>query len=290
MTCDVSGSGRKAAAWWLSLAAALIVGLASASARAQNVALVTDVSGRVTGPEAVRVLSEVGVNTSLQLDAGSRLAVIYLASGTEYRFTGPAQVRFQAAEPLVVSGAQPQTKASILAKGVGVEIKPSRVAQAAFVMRGGVVAHIKVIGPAGTRTLGTPSEFRWQEAEPGMTYHFELVDAGGKTVYGTDTSTAAVTLPTSVQLQDGAKYSWDVAAHAASGRRFVGSGDFSVATPALRAEAEALRPGANATLSDRVAYAAWLTQMELHDEARKAWKVLATERPDEPLLRSQAGE
>jgi hypothetical protein len=39
-----------------------------------------------------------------------------------------------------------------------------------------------------------------------------------------------------------------------------------------------------------VAYAAWLEQVELRDEARKYWKVLSTERPEDKKLRELAGE
>jgi hypothetical protein len=56
----------------------------------------------------------------------------------------------------------------------------------------------------------------------------------------------------------------------------------------LRAQAEVLRPAAAAPLSTRVAYAAWLDQMELKDEARKYWKAAAAERPDDPRLKSLA--
>jgi len=35
---------------------------------------------------------------------------------------------------------------------------------------------------------------------------------------------------------------------------------------------------------------AWLEDMELRDEARKYWKTLAAERPDDAKLKSLAGE
>ena len=41
-------------------------------------------------------------------------------------------------------------------------------------------------------------------------------------------------------------------------------------------------------LSSRIAYAAWLDQMELKDEARKYWQTAATERPDDPRLKALA--
>ena len=51
-----------------------------------------------------------------------------------------------------------------------------------------------------------------------------------------------------------------------------------------RARIEAARPAPDAPFSKRVAFAAWLEQLGLKDEARVYWKALAQERPDsEPL-------
>lgn len=56
--------------------------------------------------------------------------------------------------------------------------------------------------------------------------------------------------------------------------------------PELRARAEAARPAANAPVSERVAFAVWLEQQQLHDEARAYWQALAAERPDSEKLKS----
>jgi hypothetical protein len=37
-----------------------------------------------------------------------------------------------------------------------------------------------------------------------------------------------------------------------------------------------------------VAYAVWLDQMELRDEAQRWWRQLSSERPDDPTLRQRA--
>jgi hypothetical protein len=52
----------------------------------------------------------------------------------------------------------------------------------------------------------------------------------------------------------------------------------------LQARAAALRPPPGAPVSTRVAYAAWLEQMELRDEARKYWQALSAERPEDARL------
>jgi hypothetical protein len=51
-----------------------------------------------------------------------------------------------------------------------------------------------------------------------------------------------------------------------------------------------LRPRKDAQLSERVAFAAWLEQLELKEEARKYWKDLAAERPEDARLKSLATE
>ena len=60
-------------------------------------------------------------------------------------------------------------------------------------------------------------------------------------------------------------------------------------TPAdLRAQAESLRPAESAALSSKVAYAVWLEEMGLKDEARVYWRVASTERIGDVRLRELA--
>lgn len=281
---------RLAKGWggWLRLAAAVFGSLPGVAA-AQGVAMVTDVAGKVTSAAPVTIMTEIAADTRMQLEPGGRLVVIYLKSGDEYTFTGPAQVHFRAADPQVTGGAQPQKRASPVAKGV--TIKPVAVTQAAFVMRSSrPTARIRLLSLSGTKTLDTEPEFRWQELEPALTYRFELTDDTGKSMHEASVRGNAVKLPASVRLQDGVSYTWEVSTRAADGRRYVSAGDFSIATLQLRTEAGSLRPAAGAPVSERVAYAAWLDQAELKDEARKYWKTLATERPEDARLKALAAE
>lgn len=258
---------------------------------AQSVAMVTDVSGRVTGPGPVAILSEIAADARMQLDAGARLVTIYLKSGDEYTITGPAQVQFRANEPQVTSGAPPQRKASPLAKGGNVTIQPVKVAQAAFVMRSSrVTARIKLLAPSATRTLDASPEFRWQAVEPGAKYRFELSDDTGRTLFESDVDDTTLRLPPSVALRPGGSYTWEVSARMPDNRRYVSAVDFTLASADLKAQAEALRPADGSPVSDRVAYAAWLEQMELRDEARKYWRALAAERPEDVRLKALAQE
>ncbi|MBI3918098.1 MAG: hypothetical protein HY322_13965 [Betaproteobacteria bacterium] len=260
------------------------------AASAQSVAMATDVAGTVTsGGKSVSILSEIAADARVDLAAGARLVAVYLQAGDEYAFTGPAQVQFRSPEPQVLSGAKPQRRASPLGRGVAV--KPVNVAQGAFVMRSGRnTARIKLFTLAGTKSLSATPEFRWEEVEPDTQYRFELTDETGKSLLETTLKGSSLSLPPSVQLRDGGSYMWELAARLADGRRYVSTGDFSVATADVRARAESMRPASGAPVSQRVAYAAWLEDMELRDEARKYWRALAAERPDDAKLKALAAE
>lgn len=278
---------------WLVVTAVLaaLLGVASAPVAAQGVAMVTDVSGKVIGQGPVTIMAEIPAETRVQVEAGARLTVIYFRSGDEYTVTGPAQVLFRAAEPQAISGAAPQKRASPVARGGSVAIGPVAVKPAAFVMRSArPTARIRLLTPSGTKILDMVPEFRWQELESGLTYRFELTDDTGKSLHESEVRGAAVRLPASVKLQEGVSYTWEVSARTQDGRRYMSAGDFSVASADLRSQAGALRPGAGALVSDRVAYAAWLERVELRDEARKHWKALSAERPEDAKLKELAGE
>jgi len=273
----------------------LILLLAATPVFAQSIAMVTDLSGKaalqgVAGKGNITILSEIAAETRIQLDGGARLTVIYLASGDEFAFTGPAQIQFRAAGPQVLSGAAPQKSVSPLGKGgKDVVIKPVGVTQSTYVMRAArPTARIKLLTLSGTKTLDASPEFRWREIEPGVRYRFELTDDTGGSLHEAEVRKSSFRLPDSVQLREGVGYTWGVSARTPDGRRYVSAGDFTIATPQLRAEVNALRPAAGSPVSERVAYAAWLVQAQLQDEARKYWRALSAERPDDARLKALA--
>jgi len=275
---------------WLLLVGSLL-GLFTIPASAQSVAMVTDISGRVTGQGPVTIMLEIAAESRMKVESGGKLVVIYLKSGDEYTFAGPAQIRFRAAEPQIVSGAQPQKRSSPLGKGNNVTIKPVTVTQAAFVMRSSrPTARIKLLTLSGTKTLHASPEFRWQEIEPGVKYRLELTDDTGRSLHEAEVQRLSFKLPDSVQLREGIGYTWEVSARTPDGRRYVSAGDFSIAAADVRAQAQLLRPASSATVSERVAYAAWLVQAQLQDEARKYWRALAAERPEDERLKALAAE
>jgi CHAT domain-containing protein len=282
--------------WPLHVLAALVLLIAPALVFAQSVAMVTDLTGTAAlqsarGKINLSMLTEIPGEARVRLDDGARLTAIYLSSGEEYVFTGPAEIQFHAPAPQVLSGAAPQKRASGSAKaGREVTIRLSSVTQAGLVMRSlRTAGRIPLLTLVGTRTLESSPEFRWRETNPGTRFAFKLADGVGKSLYETEVEGTALRLPDSVQLKQGTVYTWEVSATFPDGRRYVSTGDFSVASAELHARVEALKPAADAPVAERVLFAAWLEQADLRDEAKKYWKALLAERPDDPTLQVLAG-
>jgi len=234
-------------------------------------------------------MSELEPNTRVQIEKGATLAVLYTRTGDEFEFAGPALIEFRTDVPAAISGAAPRRRASTLGKVADIRIRPGATTQAAFVMRSLIpVEPVGLLTLRDTQIMELQPEFRWREPESGLTYRLTLAEDGGKVLHEADVRAAGYKLPAAVTLRRGSPYVWEVMARAADGRRFTGSGRFMIAGEEVRQHAEKLRPPAGATVSQRVAYAAWLDHVALHDEARRYWQALAAERPDDARLKALA--
>jgi hypothetical protein len=278
--------------------ALLLSGHCIVSAAAEPaVAMVTDLEGKAVllddaRKPAVSILSEVRQDAKVQIEAGGRLVAVYLNSGQSWEMKGPAIVQFRLQQPEAESGAKPQPRGNALSKGSkDIRIKPVAVAQAAIVMRSVKPnLKLKLLNPLGNKTLEERPLFAWKSLAPDLPYRFALLDDTGKTLYETSVNDTSLQLPSQVQLKEAATYTWMVSAQHPEGMTFSNASDFSLASADLRRQVEALRPAANAPFAERIAFAAWLEQMALRDEARKYWKTAAAERPDDPRLKVMAGE
>jgi hypothetical protein len=277
------------------LCATMFAAGASPAPAAEPVAMVTDLQGKVdagAGAAVPAILASVNPGATLNVAEGGALVVVYFGSGKEYAFKGPSQVRFGASAPEMVSGAAPTMRDPLMGKVAGAgKIKPVGKIQAAVVMRGAnEKSKIKFDTLAGTRVLEPSPEFRWQGPGEGLTYSFELSDEGGAVMFEQAVGGTSFKLPDSVQLKPGAKYTWVLDTKLADGKTFTNAADFTIASTDMRADVEAVRPAANAPLSERVTYAAWLDQLQFHDEARKYWKELAAARSGDANLNQLAGQ
>jgi hypothetical protein len=268
----------------------------SFGAYAQSVAMVTDLVGkaRIQGDAQkpdVSILAEIEADRQVRLEGGATLVAIYLKSGNEYSFRGPALIQFKAAAPVALSGAAPLQRVPALTKDPQIRIKPVGVVQSAIVMRSArPTARLKLLSPNGAKIFDLNPMFRWQGIENISTYQFRLTDDAGKTLFETPVEGNILKLPPQVSLREGASYTWEIAARTADGSRYSSVGDFALATHELRAKVESLRPRKDLQLSERVAFAAWLEQSELKEEARKYWKELSAERPEDARLKTLAAE
>ena len=268
----------------------------SSGAYAQSIAMVTDLVGKaqIQGDEQkpnVSILAEIDADRKVRLESDATLVAIYLKSGYEYSFRGPALIQFKANAPIALSGATPQQRAPALTKDTQIRIKPVGVVQSAFVMRSArPTARIKLLSPNGAKILDLNPVFRWRGIENILTYQFKLTDDAGRTLFETSVDGNALKLPPQVSLKEGTSYTWEIAARTADGSGYSSVGDFAVAPTELRAQVESLRPRKDLQLSERVAFAAWLEQLELKEEARKYWKELSAERPGDARLKTLAAE
>lgn len=265
--------------------------LAPLSANAAPVALITDVQGRATLVTAARsadatILADIEAGTQLQLQANSKLVVLYLADGSEYLLQGPAQVVFRAERPEVTSGAPAVRRAA--PTGAGTRINPAGLGQGAIVMRSLGSLRIRLLNASGTLLLDAQPELRWAAPEAGLRYSIDIADDTGRSLHQAQVDGSSFTVPASLQLRAGVAYGWEVSARASDGRRYSGRGEFGIAGAPLRAQAEAVHGQAGGAVSDQVALALWLEQQELRDEARKLWRALAIQRSQEPQIRAMA--
>lgn len=263
---------------------------------AEPVAMVMDVKGKVelqTGSKksAVSMLAEIEPESRISLEKDGQMVVMYLQSGEEYVFTGAGQFKIGAAAPVVVSGTAPQKRSAALGKVANApKIKPGGLAQAAVVMRSvNQEQQIRLLSLADTVTLDLAPEFRWEGVRQGAKYAFELQNEYGEAVWDTTVDDTSVILPPSVRLKEGRKYVWKVST-TENGKPLVSQGQFTIAPLDIRIQVEALRPNPQAPLSDQVAFAVWLRQVEFRDEAKKYWKVLSAERKSDETLRALARE
>jgi hypothetical protein len=260
----------------------------------EPVAMVTDLQGAAElqwseSKGHVALLSELTPGALITLGDQARLVLVYFASGDEFAYKGPAQIYIRDDQPVTLEGQAPSTTALFKSSGLQAPVKPLGLAQAGLVMRASNAgATIRLVEPAGTKVLGQPV-FRW-ESPAAESYEFELTDSAGRKIFETTVTQATLRLPDQVQLEAGRTYSWEVEARLRGGGRYASWADFRLADSDEVRLAEQMRPAPDAPFSRRVAYAAWLEQMDLKDEARKYWTALSSERPDNEALRRLANE
>ncbi len=153
------------------LLALLVVGVLPVVAHAAAAAMVIDLQGKATLTDAGRtrdatILAELEAGAQVQLQAGATLVVMYLDSGDEYVFKGPASIVFRPAEPELLSGPRPDKRSPSVGKGI--RIKPVGMVQGAIVLRSLLPgARIRLQSLSGTRVLENHPSSAGRNCNPG---------------------------------------------------------------------------------------------------------------------------
>jgi hypothetical protein len=263
-----------------------VCAFASATVAAQPVAIVTDVQGTAAYGSAatpVGILTQLDAGNRLRLSPGARVTLLYYADGTQFDIGGPGSVRLDASRPQSSDGATIEPRQTGATSAV--RLKSGGLVQGAMVMRN---LGLRIVAPDAL-VLATQPELAWTDSRSEASYEVALIDAEGKRVYAATTTARSATLPANVALEPGRSYAVEVAASVRGERVQTARAEFSVAAEELRAQARALAPAADAPVAERVAYALWLDQNDLHAEARRWWTGLAQTRPEQSSLRERAG-
>jgi len=271
----------------------LLPALATVLAAAQPVAMVVDLTGRATWDrlEPVHITDAVMPERLLTLEAEARLVVVFLKTGTEQVFTGPAHIRFKA-DGTVEGGKAASTRRLQALQGK-LQLKPAALAQASVVMKEMVFeSEFRPAGwprlkPSGPGLQDPLPEFTWAPLS-GAQFTFRITDDTQRPVLETTGTEARHKLAAPSPLRGGSTYQWHLLAECPDGSRRTESGHFRLLDEAERAALQTAKPGPEAGFGDRLLYASLLDQLGIKDEAKALWQALARERPEDPNLRRLA--
>lgn len=273
----------------------LLAGLLSAGmVLAEPVAMVTDASGGVFAVSGgknkkIPLLSYLEPGTVIQLDDHARLSITLFAKPVEYRFTGPAKLTVEEGRILSHEGkaeAQPVSLEKTSAAKKFTVAQRESVAQAAYEMRAGRPG-LRLDDPVDTRLIGDGIAFSWDGPRPADGYQLSLYD-GRKRLLHHESLAANSWAPSAGLLKAGGNYEWEIRATLENGEVLTARGSFSVAGSAAAKAIRAQRPRAGASFSDRVLYAVFLEGNGYKYDARRIWKELAKERPDDAVAKEHS--
>lgn len=279
--------GRVVPARARSAAGTLALALAWGCAFAQPVAVVTDVQGPAALANAagapVAILQSLSAGDRVRLAAGARVALLYYADGAQFDARGPGEIAVETQRPQVSSGAVVQAR--VAAGASAMRLKPGGLVQGAVVMRN---LGLRVVAP-DPQVLSTRPDLGWTDSRTGTVYDVAVIDASGARVFEQTTQARATQVSGANALVPGRSYALQVTARIGGEVVQVARAEFRVAPEELQAQARVLAPAADAAVSDRVAYALWLEQNDLRDEARRWWAAAAQSRPEQGSLIERAG-
>jgi len=261
---------------------------------AEPVAMVTDTSDGVFvisngKSEKISLLSYLESGAAIQLNHNAHLSITLFFKPVEYRFTGPAKLTVEK-ERVVVREGMAETRTIALekisaAKKFTVAQRES-IAQAAYEMRAGKPG-LRLDDPVDTRLIGDVLAFSWDGPRPMGGYQLSLYDSHKQLLYQTFLTANSWT-PSTGLLKAGNAYDWEIKAALENGEVLTARGNFSVADSATAKAIQAQSPQAGSSFSDRVLYAVFLEEKGFKYDARRLWRELAKERPDDLVAREHS--
>lgn len=269
--------------------------LATGVVLAEPVAMVTDVSGGVSTlkngqAKKVMLLSYLEPNTIIQLDANAHLTATFFAKPVEYRFTGPVRLTVEQDRILAEDGKAETHTVSLqktsAAKKFTVAQRES-VTQAAFEMRA-VRPGLRLDDPVDTSLIGGGTlDFSWDGPRPREGYQLSLYDTHNKLLHQVSLNSNSWTSSAGL-LKAGNTYEWEIKAALENGEVLTARGNFSVADNATTKSIQAQSPQAGSSFSERVLYAVFLEEKGFKYDARRLWRELAKERPDDLVAKEHS--
>ncbi len=268
----------------------LLATFAATLAAAQPVAMVVDLAGKAAWDRITpaHITDAVMPERLLSLEPGARLVVVFLKTGTEQVFAGPAQIRFKPDGG--VEGGQAASTRRLQALQGKLQLRPAALAQASVVMKemvfepGFRIDDWPRLKPSGPGLLDPSAEFTWAPLA-GAKYTLRITDDQRRPVLEVTGIEARLKLPVPSPLRSGRTYGWSLVAECPDGSRRSETGHFRLLDETEREGLQAAKPGPEAGFADRLLYASLLDQLEVKDEAKALWQALARERPEDPNLR-----
>jgi len=262
---------------------------------ADSVALVSDVSGSVGvssggGSSPVKMLASIPVGAKVELRAGSKLSLIYVAKGDEYTMSGPGSYQLDVSSPQTIAGAAPVKQASLGGALNGKRIRSENVSQATITMRGfkKSLSSLDPLTPSGSVTFVDPLSLQWASPMAGLTYKVQIKDGQDKILLSKEVKENSVVLTQDIPLASGGSFIWSISTTLPDGSAVSSSAPLNVAADDIRVQSIKIKPGKNATVPERVVYGLWLEGEKLDFEARQVWGGLAADFPDELNFRDRA--
>jgi hypothetical protein len=266
-------------AWTRSLLLTLAwVVMVATAAQATPVAIIADSKGSVTlGAQAVKPLTELSQDALLDVAAGGRASIMFMASGKEFNILGPGQYRIAVDSVKAVSGAAPVARSTAWRVSTDAVVQVNKTAPASIRMRSIAPPRVELVAPRDGKLAHLKPRFQWQAGGPNTSVEFSLVEDNRAPVISARAQGEVFDLPANVSLQPGKTYRWTV--RRSDAPQLEAEGTFVTASNDELKRLAKVLPKEKAATSDWVMYALTLHEIGAHADARQVWDRLAKTNP-----------